>query len=157
MPRLTSNDYLSTRSALFQLWTATDGFVFAVLSGHAQRDLHDYFAFTVPMTDREALAHRTAMTKAFPSLPQTAGRAFQAVNAHVNGQPNQMVDRHLEQSTVTVEHAGKTRKIRALGVAHPKVKLDLLARATVRFIQDDMNGKLPKSNPKTSPPNRSRK
>jgi hypothetical protein len=54
-----------------------------VLAGYAQRDLHDFFAFTVVMDDAGALRHRTQMTAAFPTLPQSAGRAVEALRAHL--------------------------------------------------------------------------
>lgn len=57
VPRLTTRDYLTIRDFLIDLWNENDGQAFGVLPGYAQRDLHDYFAPTVPMTDRDALAH----------------------------------------------------------------------------------------------------
>ena len=79
MPRLTNRDYLPTRHFLATLWERSSGGFFGVLPGCAQRNLHDFFAFTVTMEDTEALTHRAEMTAAFPSLPQAAGRALPAV------------------------------------------------------------------------------
>ena len=57
MPRLTNRDYLATRHQLASLWKQNSGSFFAALPAYAQRDLHDFFAFTVSMADEEALAH----------------------------------------------------------------------------------------------------
>lgn len=74
MPRLTPRDYLSHRQFLIQEWSDRDRAAFGGLPLQHQLDLHDYCAPSATFTDREALTHREEMAKAFPSLPQKAGR-----------------------------------------------------------------------------------
>jgi hypothetical protein len=137
MPRLTTRDYLTIRRFLIKLWDQDDGQNFAVLPGHAQRDLHDYFAPTVPMSDHDALAHRKQITKAFPSLPQKAGRDFEALRASLEGRLNQMVDRHRVQTARTFKVNGKPRTIRVSAVSRPKIDTHYLAKALLQLAKED--------------------
>lgn len=142
MPRLTNRDYLTIRHFLVRLWKQDDGHAFAVLPTAAQRDLHGYYVLTQYLQKAEALKHRAAMTKTFSSLPQKAGRAFEALRAHLEGRPNEVGDRHLERSTSLVTTNGKSRELRVLAVARPKLDVDLLARALVQLAKEDVDGKL---------------
>lgn len=137
MPRLTTRDYLTIRHALIDLWNENDGQAFGALPGYAQRDLHDYFAPTVPMTDRDALAHRKKMTKAFPSLPQKAGRDFEALRANLEGRPNRLVDRHHAKTTRTHKVGGRTRIIRVAAVSRPAIDTHYLAKALLQLLKED--------------------
>ena len=47
-----------------------------MLSPTEQWALHSYYEFTKHLMDSELLAHRAAVSKAQPSLPQSAGKAF---------------------------------------------------------------------------------
>lgn len=60
MPRLTNSDYLSTRLFLARIWEQSDGRAMAVLPGYAHRDLHDFFAFSVPLSEACQCPIRTA-------------------------------------------------------------------------------------------------
>jgi len=121
MPRLTSRDYLTHRQFLRQEWDERDGAAFADLPHQQQLDLHDYFAPPVSFTDREALMHRSEMTKAFPSLPQKAGRAYEALRGAVDSTPNQIFDTRRDMTTTMEMIAGKRRSLRIIGVARPSV------------------------------------
>lgn len=79
MPRLTSKDYLTQRHLLIEEWFDRDAIAFGDVPLQAQHDLHDFYAPTELLSDADALKHRAAMTKAFPSLPQKAGRALQTL------------------------------------------------------------------------------
>jgi hypothetical protein len=142
MPRLTLQDYLTTRDYLAELWIERDGLGFSALPGHAQRDLHDYFAPSVSMTVREATLHRQEMTNAFPTLPQKAGRTVAALRAHLEGRPSQMVDRRREKISGTFDSAGKTYTIRVEPERRPHVDTYRLARALVSLSKSDVDGKL---------------
>lgn len=129
MPRLTNHAYLSTRSFLAALWEDGSRGVFVVLPGYAQRDLYDFFAFTVFMDDDEALEHRARMTAAFPSLPQAAGRALEALRAHLEGRPNRMLDRHETATTRMVRGAGSGRTVHVEALTRPQPDIDALRAA----------------------------
>lgn len=136
MPRLTSRDYLIHRQFLCLQWEECDGAAFADLPMQEQRDLHDYYAPSVPFTDKEALTQRSAMTKAFPSLPQKAGRAYQAIQVVVDGTPNQIADAHRGETTTVDMIGGKRRSLRVTGVARSKIDHYRLARALVGLAND---------------------
>lgn len=142
MPRLTSRDYLTHRQFLCQCWEERDGVAFADLPYQQQLDLHDYFAPSIALTDREALTHRTAMTKAFPSLPQKAGRAYEAMCAAIEGTPNRIVDTFSSETTTVELIAGKRRSLRMTGIARPKVDHYRVARALLNLERHDVGGKL---------------
>lgn len=136
MPRLTSRDYLIHRQLLCLQWEECDGAAFADLPMQEQRDLHDYYAPSVPFTEKEALTHRSEMTRAFPSLPQKAGRAYQAIQTAIDGTPNQIVDTYRD-ATTTVELIGnKRRSIRIAAVAQPTVDHYRIARALLNLAKD---------------------
>lgn len=137
MPILTTRDYLRIRHLLIKLWDQEHGGPFDVLPGHAQHDLHDFFAFTVPMSDKDAIRHRTEMTKAFPSLPQSAGRAFEALCAHLEHRPNKLLDRYLETVTSAAAVSGKSRRIRVTAISRPEIDTHYLAKALLRLARED--------------------
>lgn len=120
------------------LWREKAGSFLAVLPGYAQRDLHDFFAFSVAMTDEEALAHRAEMTTVFPSLPQSAGRALIALRAGLEGQPNRMVDRHRADTSRLVMVAGAPREVRIEAISRSGVDVEALDRALC-YLADDMS------------------
>ncbi len=137
MPRLTSRDYLAQRRLLIEEWHDRDAIAFGDISLQAQHDLHDFFAPTEPFSDVEALKHRATMAKAFPSLPQKAGRDFEALRASLAGRPNQMVDRHRVKTTRTLKVGGKTRTIRIAAVSRPQIDTHYLAKALLRLAKED--------------------
>lgn len=142
MPRLTPQDYLARRQFLMELWFDRDGGPFAVVPTSMQRDLHDFFAPSEGLTDNEALAHRKGMTKASPSLPQKAGRAYEAVLAHQEGRPNKTVEEHLAFSPVNPAMPGKPYQMQVLFQARPKIDHWLLARAFVGLSRTEYGKKL---------------
>lgn len=142
MPRRTNHDYLLQRHFLCELWKTNDSVAFAVLPGQAQHDLHDFYAPSISMTDEYAVTHRARMTKTFPSLPQTAGRAFEALRAHQEGQPNQLVDRHLANTVATAKVGRHVRRVRVLGVSRPEIDIYHLAHALYTLSKEDVDGSL---------------
>lgn len=119
-----------------------DGAAFAELPLQHQLDLHDYYAPSIPITDDQALRHRAAMTKAFPSLPQKAGRAYEALRAAVDGKPNLAIDKRRKETTTTALIAREQRSLRIVGIAHPKIDPYRLARALLNLERYDVDGKL---------------
>lgn len=76
MTRLTNTTYLTQHHQLKAEWFSESGGAFIMLSPTEQWTLHSYYEFTKHLTDDELLAHRAAVSKAQPSLPQSAGKAF---------------------------------------------------------------------------------
>lgn len=141
MPRLTPTAYLRHRQQLIRLWKLDAGGAFAVISSFAQRDLHDYYAVVAHMTDGQALEHRAAMTKAFPSLPSQAGRAYAALISDQRNKPNHMVREHITASTTTIQQGNATRRLRVLVVANPILDQKRLARALLELANDPKTSK----------------
>ena len=137
MPRLTNHDYLSTRSYLARLWEQGDGGAMAVLPGYAQRDLYDFFAFTVPMSDQDALAYRAEMTAAFPSLPQSAGRALEALRAHLEGRQHRMLTTHRTVTSQISVVADSVRTVQVEAVSRPSMGVDAFTRALRQLADRD--------------------
>jgi len=142
MPRLTNRDYLIHRLYLRQHWLDRDGAAFANLPLQDQLDIHDYFAPSVAFTDSEALTHRSEMTEAFPSLPQKAGRAYEAMCAAIDGTPHRIVDTFRSETTTVELIAGKRRSLRITGIARPTADHYRLARALLNLERHDVDGKL---------------
>ncbi|MGN8026046.1 hypothetical protein [Microbacterium sp. 22242] len=141
MPRLTNRDYLTHRHFLIELWNEMEGAVFAELPGWAQHDLHDFYAPSEFMWDDDALAHRAAITKAFPALPQKAGRAYEALKAYREGRSNSMLttDRQAATGTSPVGNSKtKTHSIRVSAVSRPQIDLHYLAKALLQLARDDL-------------------
>lgn len=99
MPRLTDADYLSQRKKLRSDWFDHHAHGFSYLSSREQYDLHRYFAVAKLFGEEELLAHRAEVTKTDPSLPQRAGRAFAAVQPHLEIQ--------LPQKQAPISHADR--------------------------------------------------
>jgi hypothetical protein len=76
MTRLTNTTYLLQHHQLKDEWSSESGGAFIMLSPTEQWALHNYYEFTKRLTDSQLLAHRAAVSKAQPSLPQSAGKAF---------------------------------------------------------------------------------
>lgn len=139
MPRLTSKDYLAQRRLLIEEWYEHDAIAFAEVPLQGQHDLHDFYAPTEPLSDADALKHRTAMTKAFPSLPQKAGRA----QALLLGREVHLQRVAVRQVASTPpKRTSRTRGVRIAAVVRPKTDLRLLAKALVELSVSDTDGSL---------------
>jgi hypothetical protein len=77
------------------------------------------------------------MTKAFPALPQKAGRAFEALRSCLEGRPNQISDRHRTGSTRTLRIGGKMRSLRISAVSRPQIDTHYLAKALLQLVKED--------------------
>ena len=139
MPRLTNRDYLNNRRLLCEQWLEHQGGAFINLPRQAQLDLHDYYAPSREMWDDDAITHRDAMAKAFPSLPQKAGRAFEALRASLDGEPNQVLERYRERTTNVIESGKKQRRIRITAIANPNPDFTFLKGHLVDMIKAELD------------------
>lgn len=137
MPRLTSQDYLAQRRLLIEEWYEHDAVAFGDTPIPAQHDLHDFYAPTEPLSDADALKHRAAMTRAFPSLPQKAGRAFQMLIA-----VRELKALRGAEARTSPRKPGAKRGIRIAPVVRPKTDLRLLAKVLVKLSVHDADGAL---------------
>lgn len=76
MTRLTNTTYLTQHHQLKTEWFSESGGAFIMLSPSEQWALHGYYEFTKRLSDDQLLVHRAAVSKAQPSLPHRAGKAF---------------------------------------------------------------------------------
>jgi hypothetical protein len=136
MSRLTQTNYLIHRQYLRQEWMSRDGAIFANLPLQDQLDLHDYCALSVPITDEQALRHRAEMTKIFLSLPQKAGRSYEAFRAAMAGESNQTIERRRNTTTSSAIVGGKRHSIRVAGIANSQPDQYRLARALIAQVND---------------------
>ncbi len=142
MPRLTDRDFLAQRLLLIGEWWDREANAFIDLPTSAQRDLHDFYGPAEAMPDEQALAHRKAMTKAFPSLPQKAGRAFEALRAIKAGEPNRLLDQSPTAKGSTFVSNGRSRRIRVKALAQPRRDPARLARLVIKMMDSDPDGEL---------------
>lgn len=134
MPRLTNAQYLYQRKKLRVDWFERQADAFSRLDSPEQLALHDYFAPTEQFSEEEALAHRVEITKALPSLPQRAGRAYQEALPFLEApwpkpaepQANRAARRH------PVKQGSRQVVIRA--VRRPQVDVHKLSRALMTMI-----------------------
>lgn len=141
MPRLTSKDYLAQRRLLIEEWFDRDTVAFGDVALQTQHDLHDFYVPTEPFSDAEALMHHAVMTKAFPSLPQKAGRALQALLLGRELHEQRLVSAR-EAARHPSQRTAKSRGVRVAAVARPKLDLRLLAKAIVELCMSDTDGSL---------------
>lgn len=141
MPRLTTQDYLTHRRLLIEEWFEHDANAFAEVPFQAQHDLHDFYAPTEPLSDAEALKHRTAMTEAYPALPQKAGRAFQTLLAVRERKAQRVVRTDVPRAAPRGD--ARTRGVRIAAVVRPTPDVPLLAKALLRLALDDWDAKHP--------------
>ena len=76
MTRLTHTTYTLQHHQLRREWLDRHGFAFTMLSPTEQILIHDFYEPSKLLTDRQLRAHRAAITRARPSLPHQAGKAF---------------------------------------------------------------------------------
>lgn len=135
MPRLTSKDFLAQRRLLIEEWYEHDAIAFGDVPLQGQRDLHDFYAPAEPFGDADALKHRAAMTEAFPSLPQKAGRALQALLRSQELHRQRAAARQAAQGHP--RPTARSHGVRIAVVARPKPDAEKLAKAIVKLMRSD--------------------
>jgi len=133
MPRLTDANYINQRKKLRSDWYDRNGHAFGYLSGPEQRDLHLYFAVTKDLRENDRLRHRAEISKADPSLPQRAGRAYAAIAPHL--------DDDWPKQVAPISRAN--RKVVVRGIARPELDVEKLSKALLAMIREDIEKKKP--------------
>ncbi len=105
--------------------------MFAELSPQEQWYLHDYFRPSEQLSDDELLAHRKAISRQRPSLPQSAGRAFNLLVRMLQRSWSRS-RRDPEARGAVANHAVHHIIVRA--VVQPKPDVDMYARAVVQMV-----------------------
>lgn len=131
MSRLTNYQYLYRRQRLRVSWQYRRAEPFTTLSANEQVRLWAYFAPTLDLTDKEAIAHRKLVSRRFSALPQQAGRAYVRVLPRL----------HPELRSGPVVQERRLKKLRTEVVVHgirrKDVDVKLLARILVSLASED--------------------
>lgn len=132
MPRLTNVQYLYQRQRLRVSWQRRAAEPFFSLSATEQLRLWTYFGPTQDFTDKEAIAHRKAISERFSALPQQAGRAYVRVLPYLVPEPR--------SGPVMRERRFKKPKgeVVVFGVRRKEVDIAMLTRALVNLIKEDL-------------------
>ena len=134
MPRLTFCDYCTRRTILTALYDQHDS-AFIRLTTAEQRTLHDYYAPALELEPAELTAHRRAITKRDPSLPQRAGRAW----AHLE---RLHIERPMPAAVVVPSgRRRRPRHIHARGVLRPEPDYDKLVRTMLHIVDEQVGDK----------------
>ncbi len=134
MPRLTDSEFLAIHRQLKVDWQQATG-LYGYLSSREQWQLHGYFRPSEELSDADLLAHRIAISKEQPSLPQRAGKAYrklELVRASLARARNVAVT----PSQPTQRTSRKVRHITVRAVVNPKPDLHKLAKALMAMAMD---------------------
>ena len=123
MPKLNNDEYIARHEELNRIWGEAQS-LFTYLTYQQQRDLHDYLVPTKELTREELLAYRRRITRSDPSLPQRAGRAFQAI-LHPELQPS--------PPSSPPDEKGRVITVRPL--ARPEIDVEKLAFALLSYVE----------------------
>jgi hypothetical protein len=101
-------------------WSETREGQFGYLSSNDQWDLHRFYRLTSHMTDTELIAHRRSVTKADPSLPHRAGRAYAKLSRG-------------EWQPAVYAGTANGKAIMVRSVVNPQPNAELFARALIEL------------------------
>ena len=103
-----------------------------MLSPTEQWALHSYYEFTKKLSDAELLAHRKAISRVRPSLPQRAGKAFSKLRLFSDGLPSYREERGRAHQ----RRKGAPTQLTILSQVHPDVDVPLLVSALLDYGRD---------------------
>ena len=129
MTRLTQLTYITQHYQLKKEWFSPGGGAFIMLSPTEQWALHSYYEFTKKLSDAEPLAHRKAISREHPSLPQRAGKAFSKLRLFSDGLPAYIEGRDRAPKPIK----GGQTKLTILSEVHPAVDVPLLVSALLDY------------------------
>lgn len=142
MPRLTNQHYLARHAFLRDAWPELSA-LYATIPYPQQLDVHEYYQPSKTLTSEQLLAHRAAVTKEDPSLPNRASKAatrmhkiYLAALEQAKGDP---VLLHQLISSRTIKSAGPIRdgkQITVAAVARPELDLSALARVLLEIAEN---------------------
>ena len=132
MTRLTQLTYSAQHYQLKREWFSEGGGAFIMLSPTEQWALHSYYEFTKKLSDAELLAHRKAISREHPSLPQRAGKAFSKLRLFSDGLPTYREERAQAPKRVK----GGQTQLTILSEVHSEVDVPLLVRALLDYVRD---------------------
>jgi len=102
-----------------------------MLSPTEQWTLHSYYEFTKHLTETELLAHRAAVSKVQPSLPQTAGKAFARLRLF-----SARLAMYQAAPHPNTRKKGTPYEIRVLSEVNPDIDPELLAQILIEAMKE---------------------
>jgi len=147
VPRLTDQRYSDQHDFIADAWTHHHE-LFTVLPPAQQSAVHDYHVPSQVLSRDELLAHRQMITKARPSLPGQAGKAYRRLHAVYSaaehfaagdGQLFRAIVRHFAHKTSVTVPSSQGRRahtITASAIVRPTIDPDLLARTLLAIVDD---------------------
>ena len=97
-----------------------------MLSPNEQWTLHGYYEFTKSLGDEKLLAHRVAVTRAQPPLPQRAGKAI----AHL-ALFSERLETYRASPHPETRKKGAPHKVRVFGQVNPDTDPDVMAKILI--------------------------
>ena len=131
MTRLTNITYLIQHHQLKSEWFSESGGAFTMLSPAEQWALHSYYEFTKHLTDSELLAHRAAVSKAKPSLPQTAGKAFAKLSTFTK-----RLEVYRSTPHPKARKKGAPYEVRVLSQVNPDIDPKVMAKILIEMARE---------------------
>lgn len=131
MTRLTNTTYLTQHHQLKTEWFSESWGAFIMLSPTEQWTLHSYYEFTKHLTDSELLAHRAAVTRARPSLPQTAGKAIARMRVF-----SQHLVEYQAAPHPNTRKKGTPYQVRVFSEVNPDIDLKVLAKILIETMKE---------------------
>jgi hypothetical protein len=131
MTRLTNTTYLTQHHQLKTEWLSESGGAFIMLSPTEQWTLHSYYEFTKNLTNTELLAHRAVVSKAQPSLPHRAGKAFTRLRLFSESLVEYRAALH-----PNTRKKGAPYKVRVLSEMNPDIDPKLMANILIDAVKE---------------------
>lgn len=131
MTRLTNTTYLIQHHQLKAEWFSESGGAFIMLSPTEQWTLHSYYEFTKPLSDDQLLAHRAAVSKAQPSLPQSAGKALAKLATFTK-----RLEIYRATPHPNTRKKGAPYKVRVLSQVSPEIDPKMMAKILIEAMKE---------------------
>ena len=129
MTRLTHTTYKCQHHQLRREWLDRHGFAFTMLSPTEQILIHDFYEPSKLLTDRQLRAHRAAITRARPSLPHQAGKAFVRITPFLDVVP----------APLRSPGRGKPYSVKVTSLVNPQIDPARLAKILIDITRERLD------------------
>ena len=131
MTRLTNTTYLAQHHQLKAEWFSESGGAFIMLNSAEQWALHSYYEFTKHLADDQLLAHRATVSKAQPSLPQSAGKAIAKLALFTK-----RLEAYLAAPHPKTRNKGAPYEVRVLSQVNPDIDPKAMAKILIEIARE---------------------
>lgn len=102
-----------------------------MLSPTEQWTLHGYYEFTKHLSDTELLAHRAVVSRAQPSLPQSAGKALAKLATFT-----QRLEAYKVAPHPNTRKKGAPYEVRILSEVNPDIDPEVMAKILIEIARE---------------------